>query len=343
MRTFGRQYVIKPADGVKQSDIPEGVSISRRELATEAYNGAIRFDWVKGRNIRERILGRDSEYVYVRPHRTGDPQSTKSRSYRFLIPNFNKDSIVRVLKYDEETLVFNLRVAEHLRISGYDELFYSNRVYRPYSRPDNLPKLETTGTLIFHPSLNDSGVKLSEITKLLFEAFLQRNAFDRNDINYRGGRLYFSYDTFSRGDKYIAFYDENEIFNVTGRVADDAVLKDLFKYVKENLNILIETVIPDMNAQTRESILSLCNTILNNQPDDEEIIVSKAKPIALGSEVMYKEVIIDGSDEEQEMEHTVILLGYDAEMSECSILIGGELKIVPLDTIYPTSNTRYKE
>ena len=334
LRTFGRQYVIKPADGVNKSDIPEGVSISRRQLATEAYNGAVRFDYLRGHNIMERIIGRDSENVYVRPCRTGDPQSTESRSYRFLIPNFNKDSIVRVLKYDDETLAFNLRVVELLRISGYDEVFHKNRVYHPYPRPDNLPKLETTGTLIFHPSLNDSGVKHSEITRLLFEAFLQRNAFDRNDINYRGGRLYFSYDTFSRGDKYIAFYDENEIFNVTGRIADDAVLKDLFKYVKENLTILIETVIPDMNAQTREAILSLCETILSNRPVDDKIVVSRPREIASFSEVLFK-------DENDESDHICIFGGYTQDGSYCTIMIEGRRETVPIDTIYPTDNTEY--
>lgn len=338
LRTFGRQFKLRPAIGA--TGIPEDVMISRREIATEGYNRAIRFDYDGTHTIKERITGRDAESVYAkRYHDDGPVKKTTSYRNTYIIPNFNKELRNNTLKYGNETFVFNLPVKENIIIHGYYEQFEGYRIYHQYPTADKLPQLITTGTLIFHPSFNNAGVKMSDIAKLMFVAFLQRNAFDRNDINYIGGRIFFTSNLFSRGDKYVAFYDENESFNITGRIADDKILQDLFNYIKVNIDILISSVVPDMSTASRDAILALCDSIIGTTPVVSDIEVGKERFIRPGSEVIYK--YIDA--EEKEHEDTCIFTGYTSDNSECSILLDGKfITPVAIAEIYPTANTIYE-
>ena len=337
LRTFGKQYGIAQAQGDKGTIPINNVSISRREVATEGFSGAIRFDYYKNRNIREEITGRDFESVYAKLYR-GPITKTTSNKTTFLIPNFSQDFRFKTLQYGSDTSVFMLRVVEHIHIMGYYKHFFGHKEYVQYTTRDKLPNLDTTGTLIFHPALNNAGVKISDIAKLMFEAFIQRNAFDRNDINYIGGRLYYKNDQFSRGDKYIAFYDENENFNVTGRIANDDVLKDLCRYIAANLEVLASTLIPEMSSASKDALLSLCKSIIENTPDDDYLEIGKPRYFRMGSEVLYKE------NDTDEAGVVCMLAGYSDDNSECAIFLNGQYKTdIAISQIYPTANSTFKE
>ena len=221
------------------------------------------------------------------------------------------------------------------------------KTYFPYStnglpNPYFLPTLKTTGTIIFHSSFNNTGVNVGDIADILFEIFLRLNAFDRNDIGHKGGRLYsdFENESLRSGDRFVAIYDTNEL-NITNKLLDEKLLKDVIGYVKRHMDIVISTLCPNINDNTRQALAALCDSILSNKGISEFVSLGKEKFIKLGSKVIYHLPLVEGQHEKTA---ECKFIGNGNIEGTCNLMFGGErfLGNVPLDCIETTSETIFE-
>ena len=286
LRFFGEQFTIIPPEGALRT-VPEE-QITRAQLATEGYPMAIRNTLKNGKKIRERMGYFKPVAGIVYAEEWSDKLKTTQPNKRtYLRPNFNPGVRNVTLLYGD-TKVYNLHVEEFCNLYGYYEILYTKKEYKPYPKTQRLPIFRTTGTLFFHPSFNNPKVSVRQIALVLFETFLKRNAFDRNDISHIGGTVFVSEENVKKADRFVALYDASA-FNITKRLATGTALKDLFTFIRDYLAVLLGSICPTMNDPTRQAIQGLCDDILN-QPE-----VSDTKPsdktealFKVGTWVLYR-------------------------------------------------------
>lgn len=338
LRFFGKQYDIVAANGEKNY-IPRE-RISREMLATEGYKGAIRNTMLGKTPIKERVMKVENikgEIFVKREYNMF--LTTKAKHSKILVPNFKKEYRHSTIYY-KDTKIYNLRVKEFHNIYGYSEKKNGKNVYNKYEHVFQMPVLTTTGTVIFHPSFNNPGVKISDIAQILFETFLQRNAFDRNDIAHIGNTLFYSNDELKAKNKFIALYDINPL-NITSRIIDDALLKDLFNYLYQYGDIIVPTICPDVNQETQNALNDLCKSIIENNADVSYKDTGCEYFFKVPTEVLYQKEKDDDSDEYENILATYV--GKGRGENTCNImLVDGTFMIdIPLDRISTTEKTEY--
>ena len=343
LRFISDIYKILPVKGEKNF-IPRE-SITREQVVSEGYEGAIRNTLYKGEYIRERVIyiNFPKREVFV-AREWNNYISTKPQTSRFIIPNFNKDFRYRTI-YFGEAKIYNLSTKEYYYIYGYKEKCNGKSTYYRYKSSNGnerkliIPPLQTTGVVFFHPSLNAQGVNRQDIATILFEVFLRLRAFERNDINYREGRLFNSNDVLKRDDHFVAIYDANE-FNITSRVLDAGLLKQLFKYISDNIDTVTTSICPNINPVTVDALNDLCQSILNNEADLAYKELGKERKFKKKTEVIYR--MSSKEDPEVFNEYKCIFVARD-EDGTYTILLNGDLKFdIPADSIEPSENTEYE-
>lgn len=360
LRYFGKQYPIE-ASTPKEKDIIPQETITREQISTEGYRGAIRNTMLGNTFIRERVVSFQHNTIYCKKE-YNNYISTTPKKRKFVIPNFNKDHRLKTIYYGDDAKIFNLKVYENCTISGYHQQENGIKKYIRYTQRNNngeqiatpmrVPTLYTTGTVIFHPSLNEAGVQITKIAKILYETFLRRNAFDRNDINFAGGRLFFGNSVLNSGDKFIAIYDVNDSFNMTKRIVDDTLLKDLFKYLYEYKEIIAHSVCSSINGASLEAISELCQCILKNDVNDCDEDLGSERIFADGAQALYREKDVKDEEEEDDQEEenqekgtwqpcTIVGRGNNIP-NTYNILLNGQIKYgVSIDELKATENTNY--
>lgn len=354
LRFWGKQYTFEAAQS-ERGYIPQE-QISREQIGTEGYIGAVRTTMLGNTPIRERVCGIDfKEKVIFVTREYNNYLSTSPVKRKYIVPNFNKDYRFKTVYYGDEVKVFNLRIIENYTIYGYYEHKNKKKIYNQYKKNDKpnplqLSPLFTTGTVIFHPSFNNAGIQITHIAEILFETFLRRNAFDRNDINFIGGHLFTGNEVLDRGDKFIAIYDANNILNITGKIANNTLLKDMFKFLFKHKNVIAQTVCPDINDTSLLVIDALCQSILENEADGSDTDPGREKVFKFYTEVLYypNKTISEASESESNQfelgEGVICTFGGTGNMPNTYNLIlnGKPLCNIPIDLIEPTENTEFE-
>lgn len=338
LRFFGKQYDIVAAPNEKNT-IPRE-RINREMVATEGYVGAVRNTMIGKEAMKERIVKVDNikgeiwakkEYNHF--------LTTQAKHRKILIPNFKKEYRNGTVYYDS-TKVYNMKVREFHNIFGFYEKKNGEKFYHQYEHIFQMPEFVTTGTIIFHPSFNKSGVKINDIAKILFETFLQRKAFDRNDIEHIGTKLFNSNEELKMNDKFVALYDIKSL-NITSRITDDKLMKDLFGYLHEYKDIIAPTICPNVNNETMKAIEDLCLSIIMNKADIAYKELGNEYFYKCGTEVWYLKEI-DGEDEEYERIHA-IYAGNGNCINTCVLMLNNSfVPNVPIDRIEATEKTEYE-
>lgn len=343
LRFISDIYKILPVKGEKNF-IPRE-SITREQVVTEGYEGAVRNTLYKGEHIRERVRYINFPKKEINVAREwNDYLSTSPQISRYIIPNFNKDFRYRTI-YFGDAKIYNLSVKEYYNIYGYWENYNKKREYFRYKSSNGdakilkIPPFPTTGVVFFHPSLNAQGVNRQDIATILFEVFLRLRAFERNDINYRGGRLFNSNDILKRDDCFIAIYDANDL-NLTSRALDEHLLKQIFEYIADNMEVITASVCPNITSETVDALNDLCQSVLNNEADLAYKDLGKERKFKKKTEVIYRM----SSKENPEVfnEYKCIFVARD-EDGTYTILLNGDLIFdIPADSIEPSENTEYE-
>ena len=343
LRFISDIYKILSAKGEKNF-IPKE-SITREQVVTEGYEGAVRNTLYKGKHIRERVRYINFSKREINVAREwNDYLSTSPQISRYIIPNFNKDFRYRTI-YFGDAKIYNLSVKEYYNIYGYWENHNKKREYFRYKSSDGnakilrIPSFNTTGVVFFHPSLNAQGVSRQDIATILFEVFLRQRAFERNDINYRGGRLFNGNDILKRDDCFVAIYDANDL-NLTSRTLDEHLLKQIFEYITDNMGVITASVCPNITPETVDALNNLCQSVLNNEADSDYKDLGKERKFKKKTEVIYR--MPSKGDPEVFNEYKCIIAARD-EDGTYTILLNGEPKFdIPADCIEPTENTEYE-
>lgn len=288
LRHFGKQFTIEAVKG-EEEFIPKGEHISREQIVTEGYPQAIRFTYKNGEQIREeihRVL--NAEYKII-AKKNKERYTTSSLHRGYVIPNFDESQRFGSMEFGD-CVAFNLKLQEHQTVYGYNKKVFDKSEYNQYDDPYFLPTLKTTGTVIIHPAFNEKSVNVSNIADIMFETFLRLRAFDRSDISHKGGRLYSDYEheNLHVGDRFVVLYDTNEL-NITKKLLDEQLLKELMGYIKKYLDIIVATVCPNMNDATRQALISLCDSVLNHDAKTDFVSVGSKKTIKAGSVVLYRQ------------------------------------------------------
>lgn len=343
LRFFSEIYKIQPAKGEK-SFIPRE-SITREQVVTEGYEGAVRNTLYKGKHIRERVRYINFPKKEINVAREwNDYLSTSPKISRYIIPNFHKDFRYRTI-YFGDAKIYNLSVKEYYNIYGYWENHNKKREYFRYESSDGnakilrIPPFNTTGVVFFHPSLNAQRVNRQDIATILFEVFLRLRAFERNDINYREGRLFNSNEILKRDDCFVAIYDANDL-NLTSRTLDEHLLKQIFEYITDNMGVITASVCPNITSETVDALNDLCQSVLNNEADLAYKDLGKERKFKKGTEVIYRTPSED--DPEVFNEYKCIFVARD-EDGTYTILLNGDLIFdIPADSIEPSEITEYE-
>ena len=333
LRFFGQQYQIYDLDNNGEKvDKP----ISRSQLVSEAYSGAVR-NTVSGKEgiIKHRVKSLDLKpkvnSVFVRKERN-TYLTTKAYSRKFLIPNF-KNGVETSLSCGS-TGIYNIKVYEHICIWGYYEKNGLRREYKKYDDVLRIPRFNTTGILFFHPSFNNTGVKVGDIAQILYEALLRKNAFDRNDLNYHGGRLFSGNSEYEADTKFVALFDASSL-NLTRKIIEKDTLKNLFDYMAGNhLNLIIDSVCPGINDATRLALSEFCQDIVNN-----EIIIDEKRDIQerkykIGTKLLYHQPNENDPDEESSKDIEALFAGVGYTDDTISIIVEGNIVVVNIDDVY---------
>lgn len=338
IRFFGKQYIIMPSAGEKKTIPME--SISREQICSEGYIGAVRNTMYGNLNIKERIVKINlvKEEIYAKQE-YNKYIKTQSFHRKYLVPNFREEYRNGTIYYGQ-TKIYNLKVTEYHTIYGYREFKGAGCEYHQYDTPFYLPELATTGTIIFHPSFNSENVSTNIIAKIIFEAFLKRNAFDRNDINFLGGKLYSNYENLKIDDKFISIYDASSL-NITSRIINVKLLNDLFKFLKKHLEVIALSLFPEINNETIEAIKDLCNSIIHNEANISFQDVGEEYSYKPFTEIIYIE-------EDQKTGETIEKKGIYAGLGNMpntfNIFVDGEgLSNISKDNVKPTTNTKFEK
>ena len=337
LRFISDIYKILPVRG-ETHPIPEE-SITREQVVTEGYEGAVRNTLNGGQHIRERVRYIDflRKEINVARERN-DYLSTSPQISRYIIPNFNRDFRYSTI-YFGDAKIYNLSVKEYYNIYGYWENYNRNRKYFRYNSILRMPPFNTTGVVFFHPSLNAQGVNKQDIATILFEVFLRLRAFERNDINYRGGRLFNSNDILKRNDCFVSIYDANDL-NLTSRTLDKHLLKQIFEYIADNMEVITASVCPNITHETVDALNDLCQSVLNNEADEDYKDLGRERRFRRGTVVIYR---IPSEDDPEVFNEYQCIFGGKDEDGTYTILLNGVLKFnIPTDCIEPTENTEYE-
>ena len=339
LRFWDKQYDIVASQG-ERLPIPQE-QISRDQLGTEGYERAVRNSMYKGEKIRERVerVNLAKREIYVK-REFNNYLSTTPFKRKYIIPNFNSNDYSNKAIYYGETKLYNLRIREHCNIYGYCEKKNGDKKYHRYDNVFKLPVFVTTGTVFFHPCLNANGVNTSDIAKILYETFLNRNAFDRNDINFIGGKLFNGNDILRRNDKFVAVYDTNAL-NITSRIMDSALLKDMFTYLDKHKNVIVHNICPEISDATSGAIEIFCQSIINNEAELNYQDLGLEHVFKMGTEVYY--LSEDINDPDVDIKQKCILAGYGNEKDSYNLLLNGNLIFdIPIDRIEATENSEFE-
>jgi len=334
LRFFGQQFQIYDLDNnCEKVDKP----ISRSQLVSEAYTGAVR-NTVSGMGgtVKHRVKSLDLKptvnSVFVRKEKN-TYLTTKAYSRTYLIPNF-KNGIEGSLSCGN-TGIYNVKVSEHICIWGYYEKNGQRREYKRYDDVLRIPRFNTTGILFFHPSFNNNGVKVGDIAQILYEALLRKNAFDRNDLNYYGGRLFSGNNEYKADTKFVALYDVSSL-NLSRKIIEKNTLMNLFGFMSGNhLNLIAESVCPNINDNTRSALHDFCQDIVNNEiiiDDKREIQECKYK---IGTKLLYHQPNENNPEEDKTEDIEAIFVGVGYTEDTISIIVEGNVVVVNIDDVHP--------
>lgn len=236
--------------------------------------------------------------------------------------------------YFGDAKVFNLHVAEYCNIYGYHRIYFSNKTYVKYNAPQPLPIFFSTGTLFFCPSFNDQGVKTDDIARIIFEAFLKRNAFDRNDIEHIDGRIFTSNNDVRQLDKFVALYDASSL-NITRSLTSIAILKDLFGFIHDHKNVIIRNICPAINPETNNALSKLCDSILENEGQTVIGTEEELKTLRFKTQTMVKYRMPDENDPESTTEIDAQILGDSSDGCGYTIFANGKIifDVIPDDIV----------
>ncbi|TLM69239.1 MAG: DEAD/DEAH box helicase [Deltaproteobacteria bacterium] len=248
-------------------------SLSQAQVMREAYPGAVYF--YQTQSYRVTKIKKQQKNIEVRPEKRYF--TTPTMLPTVILPNMGVDNVYGSLKYCNFYVVeCNMQIAE--AVIGFKERRGNNELDVKYPLDPTLglfydaPKFArysfTSGVLFTHPALDRDKVKVSDISKILLEAFLMTLPFERQDIS-SGVDKYRSTKGFTKeGSKFVCLYDQTYgSLRLTGHLMEDSVLKHVFALA---LDIAEHDQNYELNSETFGAIREMAESLSTPPEECEE-------------------------------------------------------------------------
>jgi len=216
-------------------------SLSYSQVMREAYPGAVYYYQTQAFrvyrvNTFKRLIEVRSEKKYT----------TKPNLLPTLIfPNLSEGNILTCKKFGDLIIVeCNLQIRES--IAGFTETRGRNEIQINYPLDKtsglyfDLPRFTrnyfTTGIIINHPILNND-LKNIVLAEILYEAFLLKVPFERQDISFGTDKHRAEREYFSKDSRFISIYDQTYgSLRLTSKFLEHDITKSVFKSAIEIAN-----------------------------------------------------------------------------------------------------------
>jgi DEAD/DEAH box helicase domain-containing protein len=211
LRDVESQFKVERRDGPNVSSMG---SLSFAQLMREAYPGAIYYyATIPYRVTRVNVK---SKSVTVRREKryTTQPQRTLPAVFPRLSPGgvltaARQDTLIHL----EASLLVRESIRGVVEQRGRTESVYAYPLSREMGFFQDQPYFSrnyfTTGVVVSHPALAEEGVNLEAAAALLYEAFLLKVPFERQDIGFAADRLRVEREPFLRqGQPFLTVYDQ---------------------------------------------------------------------------------------------------------------------------------------
>lgn len=189
-------------------------SLSYSQVMREAYPGAVYY--YTTRTFRVYKVTPSSREIQVRKERryTTSPQSLPT----LVFPNLSEDAVSSAKAYSGAILIdCGLQIRE--AIVGFKERRGPNEFTCTYPMDSAQTGIYfaqsrfarnyfTTGVVIAHNCLNDSGVNCEDLAGLLYEAFLIVIPFERQDISFASDKFRADRAPLKEGNRFLSLYDQ---------------------------------------------------------------------------------------------------------------------------------------
>ncbi|MGA3234807.1 MAG: DEAD/DEAH box helicase [Bryobacteraceae bacterium] len=215
-------------------------SLSHGQVMREAYPGAVYY--YTGQPFRIYRVFDQAKKIQARSeaHYTTKPTALPT----LVFPNLSAGNVQRAARIGELTAIdCNVQIREVL--VGYKERRGPNEIniHYPLSSLEggirfDLPRFTrnyfTTGVILTHPSLSGPGVRVDMCSQFVYEAFLSLLPFERQDVGAAADKHRSERDFVSRGQSFIAIYDQTYgSLRLSSRMLDDDLLPKVFLRTRE--------------------------------------------------------------------------------------------------------------
>jgi DEAD/DEAH box helicase domain-containing protein len=262
-------------------------------MLREAYPGGVYYH--AARPYRVYRIYQQAKKIQVRreAHYT-----TKAQFLPTLVfPNITPGNVHQAVRFGQLTVIdCNLQIREI--VAGYTERRGPNEfaVKYPMSFTEtgisfDLPRFTrnyfTTGIVITHPALSQSGVHADACAELLLEAFLSLVPFERQDLSSASDKHRTDRAPIFQGQTFITLHDQTY---GSLRLASGLAHVDLFRPVFDQVLTMAETSgMPNQDAATWD-VLQLLRTSIDESP-----LTFFPAAVAAPSSPNYISVILPGS------------------------------------------------
>jgi len=268
-------------------------SLSYSQVMREAYPGAVYYYQTQA--FRVYRVNTFKRLIEVRPERK---YTTKPNLLPTLIfPNLSEGNILISKKFGDLIIVeCNLQIRES--IAGFTEARGRNEIQinYPLDRTKglyfDLPRFTrnyfTTGIIINHPILNND-IKNIILAEILYEAFLLKVPFERQDINFGADKYRSERTFFPKDSRFISIYDQTYgSLRLTSRFLEYDITKSVFQLALEIANNdsrykQFANEIKALNVMCKALELEPTTLILEENIESEEIREQYEKIILPGS------------------------------------------------------------
>lgn len=231
LRDVGSQFSVQLKQGPEVNRLG---SLSYSQLMREAYPGAIYYYITQPYRVYNVYVNNKTVLVRKEKRYTTRPQYVSTQVF----PNLGAGSLFRARKFGELLIIeCSLQIREAL--NGFKERRGPNEMSVTYPLDISatgvnfkLPRFThnyfTTGVIISHPALNREHVKRDALASLLYEAFLLKIPFERQDINFASDTFRTSQNLVSMGEMFLSIHDATYgSLRLSGRLLEGSVMHDV--------------------------------------------------------------------------------------------------------------------
>ncbi len=236
-------------------------TLSNSQLMREAYPGAVYYYTTKPYRVYQ--IFHNTKAIRVRKE---NHYSTKPLALPTLVfPNLTEGNVFQSYRLDECcVLESNLQIRES--VIGFEERRGPNKFVQSYpvdhsetgirfDMPRFARNFFTTGIILFHPCLMNTGVEVEKIASIIFEAFLMHIPFERRDLNYSCDKFRKTRGLAEKDQRFIAVYDQTYgSLRLSSRLLEAGTLK---KVLEITLEMIKTDAAPELSEASLEALNSL--------------------------------------------------------------------------------------